>query len=101
MNLSSSARSLVVTAAVAATAGFGLGAVATTSSSAAAGTKPASPVANTAEPTYEHSRPNRMSVEMRRYLDGKGAKPQVDGSTRQLSGDSGGARILPHDVKGP
>jgi hypothetical protein len=109
MNLSSSARSLAVTAAVAATAGFGLGAVTTSSSSAASSGKPARPVATEAEATYEHSRPNRMSVQMRRYLDGKGAGPQTgsqewrpaDSDTRRLSTGSPHVRILPHDVAGP
>jgi hypothetical protein len=99
MQLSSSARSAVVAAALAATAGFGLGAVFTSHSNADAYTQPASPAVATSEPTYVHGHPTRISPAMRRYMDAKRSKPQT-GATAGRGAD-GAVRILPHDVKGP
>jgi len=99
MQLSSSARSAVVAAALAATAGFGLGAVFTSHSNADAYTQPASPAVATSEPTYVHGHPTRISPAMRRYMDAKRSKPQTGATAGRGAG--GAVRILPHDVKGP
>jgi len=84
MNLSSTARSVVVAAAVAATAGFGVGAAFS-------------------------SHPRRLTPEMRRQLDGRGSTTasdattwrRADGTVHEVTGASSGVRMLPHDVKGP
>lgn len=109
MNLSSTARSVVVAAAVAATAGFGLGAAFSSHSTAAADTQPAGPMVATSEPVYQHSHPRRLTPEMRRYLAGKGSTTETDakawrradGTVHEVAADGNNVRILPHDVKGP
>jgi hypothetical protein len=98
MQLSSSARSVVVAAALAATAGFGLGAVFTSHSNDVY-TKPASPAVATSSSTYERSHPTRVSPEMRRHLDAKRSLPQTGATAGQGAG--GPVRIRPHDVVGP
>jgi hypothetical protein len=109
MNLSSTARSVVVAAAVAATAGFGVGAAFSSHSTAAVGTEPAGPMVATSEPAYQHSHPRRLTPEMRRQLDGRGSTTasdattwrRADGTVHEVTGASSGVRMLPHDVKGP
>lgn len=109
MNLSSSARSVVVGAAVAATAGFGLGAAFTSHSTSAASSQPASPVVGSSSSSYVHSHPTRLTPEMRRKLGGTGTQGQADattwrradGTVHEVTGTSSSVRTLPHDVKGP
>jgi hypothetical protein len=109
MNLSSSARSVVVGAAVAATAGFGLGAAFTSHSTSAAGSEPASPVVDSSSSSYERSHPTRLTPEMRRKLDGTDTQGQpdaatwrrADGTVHEVAPAGSSVRILPHDVKGP
>jgi hypothetical protein len=86
---------MVVAAAMAATAGFGLGAVFTSQSNADAYTKPASPEVV----TYERSHPTRVSPEMRRHLEAKRSQPQTGATAGRGADDT--VRILPHDVLGP
>ncbi|HEY7723542.1 MAG TPA: hypothetical protein VIB11_17025 [Pedococcus sp.] len=109
MNLSSSARSVVVGAAVAATAGFGLGAAFTSHSTSAAGSEPARQMVGSSTSSYERSHPTRLTAEMRRKLAATVSQGQADattwrradGTVHEVTGASSSVRILPHDVKGP